>query len=125
MSDTAQDYACEIKDAFISSRSDGIDAVKKAMHTLPPERHSALESSFAGLPEAFDEGRILEIAKVDDLVAEYMIVLNEVETENIYLRIVFEKHKGKEAAIHLHYGSDLKDVLAQWPLFSIPKPVNC
>lgn len=122
---TAKEFSCQIKDAFLVSKSDGIDAFETAMHTLSKNKFAALHKSFGNLPDSFDDGRVVEISRFDDLLAEYMIILNSPKTANIYFRVIFEKHHGREAAIHMHYNGNLKELLAEWPILGSPKLVDC
>ncbi|SPJ27258.1 hypothetical protein TRM7615_00742 [Falsiruegeria mediterranea M17] len=123
--ETAKDTACQIRDALLVSRSKGIDAFKSAMRTADTTQLSALEGSLGALPQRFDQGKILEIARVDDLVAEYMIVMYSKDVSNIFFRVIFQKIQGAHALTFVHFTGKFRTSLAEWPIFASPKPVTC
>ena len=122
---TAVEQSCALISALQSGRENGIAKMREIMHLVSDEDFAPIALSMERLHEIYDEGELVEVFRVGDLVVEHFIVLNANGADNLYMRLIYQKTDLGASAVKLFYTEKAIDALSEWQFAQDPIPVRC
>ena len=124
LSATASEQSCGFVNSYLDSKSKALQALKE-IFGRDETTFQTLVGIMNGLPDKFDDGRVVEIANVGNLFVEHFIVINTESIGNLYFRFIYEKSGETMLAVKFLVNSDAETILEDWPMFQNPVDVKC
>ncbi len=124
--ETAQEQSCGFVDAMFEGRVEGIQALRDIMHLLSERKFETdLRPELMKMPKHFRSAQVLELANINGLVMDHLIVVNSVSEGNAYFRFTYELAGNDVTGVHFAFNMDFDDALDSWPIFQEPVPLSC
>lgn len=124
LSATASEQSCSFVKSYLDSKPNALKALRD-IFGRDENSFQMLVEIMTELPDKFEDGRVVEIANVGDLLVEHFIVLNKENIGNIYFRFVYEKSGTTMLGVKFLVNSDVEPILKDWPMLQNPVDIGC